>query len=388
MSNIGTQIKENKHPLDVHNFMIIRKFIDASKARYLGLTYKKHCQDNDLGSDDGQVKDAFFTYNYKPFLELLCQKIDQMSDLLGEQVIPTYSYSRVYKRGSILPKHIDRPECEISVTIHLQGDCEWPINIITPSGETVSIILGPGDALVYKGNVAEHWRNPFPGSWYAQVFLHYVKSNGQHLDRYFDRYFDRFGRKNILNDDIHVDNSEKYIMVFDNIIPKEVCDDVINEYKNSFEFEDALLIGGVVDKTIRNCNTLVISNPDVIQKNKVVREKIDKQLYKCLSLATEKYCETYRNCSIRKDDGFVLLCYKKGEFYVEHTDNGINNRTLTCIMILNDDYEGGKLRFFSGKYTPELKKGSIIIFPSAFMFPHEVTEVTSGVRYSIVSWIS
>lgn len=384
MSSIEPHLKDKKHPLDVYNFMIIRKFIDASQARYLGLTYKKYCQDNDVKTNDGQVKNASFTYNHKPFLELLCQKVDQMSDLLGEQVIPTYSYSRVYKRGSILPKHTDRPECEISVTIHLQGDCEWPINILTPSGDTVSVILGPGDALVYKGMDAEHWRNPFPGSWYAQVFLHYVKSNGKHSEKYFDR----FHHKKILNDGSYINNPHEYIMTFDNIIPDEICDSIIEEYKDSFDFRDALLFGGKVDKTIRNCNSLLISDKELIAQNLEVRQKIDEELYKSLSLATEKYCETYRNCSIRKDDGFILLRYKTGEFYVQHTDDGVDNRTLTCIMILNDEYEGGKLKFFSGKYTPELKKGSIIIFPSAFLFPHQVTKVTSGVRYSIVCWIS
>jgi predicted 2-oxoglutarate/Fe(II)-dependent dioxygenase YbiX len=33
-----------------------------------------------------------------------------------------------------------------------------------------------------------------------------------------------------------------------------------------------------------------------------------------------------------------------------------------------------------------LKTGDILMFPSNFMYPHEVTECTKGTRYSFVSW--
>ena len=81
--------------------------------------------------------------------------------------------------------------------------------------------------------------------------------------------------------------------------------------------------------------------------------------------------------------------YEIGEFYKEHIDGSAEHsvRTLSCSIILNDDYEGGKLKFFNGNYEVEAKKGDMILFPSNFMFPHQVTPVTKGVRYSIVTWI-
>jgi hypothetical protein len=58
---------------------------------------------------------------------------------------------------------------------------------------------------------------------------------------------------------------------------------------------------------------------------------------------------------------------------------------LSVIGILNNDYQGGKLTFFDD-YEIETTVGDIIIFPSSFLYPHKVTEVLAGTRYSLVSW--
>ena len=59
---------------------------------------------------------------------------------------------------------------------------------------------------------------------------------------------------------------------------------------------------------------------------------------------------------------------------------------LSIIGILNDDYEGGELFMFEDKKI-DIKKGDLLIFPSNFLYPHEITPVTKGVRYSYVSWL-
>ena len=50
------------------------------------------------------------------------------------------------------------------------------------------------------------------------------------------------------------------------------------------------------------------------------------------------------------------------------------------------EYEGGDLRLYGGDDydTAPKKQGTIIGFPSYVL--HEVTPVTSGVRYSLVGW--
>jgi hypothetical protein len=59
---------------------------------------------------------------------------------------------------------------------------------------------------------------------------------------------------------------------------------------------------------------------------------------------------------------------------------------LTIIGVLNDDYEGGELIMFEDKKI-DTKAGDILIFPSNFLYPHEITPVLKGVRYSYISWV-
>jgi alkylated DNA repair dioxygenase AlkB len=103
-----------------------------------------------------------------------------MSSVTKLDLIPTYSYARIYKHGDVLHRHKDRPSCEISATLNLGGD-EWPL-FLDPTGEIgnegVQVNLKPGDALIYKGTIVEHWREPFAGYECGQVFFHYNDKNG------------------------------------------------------------------------------------------------------------------------------------------------------------------------------------------------------------------
>jgi len=59
---------------------------------------------------------------------------------------------------------------------------------------------------------------------------------------------------------------------------------------------------------------------------------------------------------------------------------------LSCLGVLNDDYEGGEFIMFDD-YEIKLKQGDLIIFPSNFLYPHKVEPVTKGTRYSYISWV-
>ena len=87
-----------------------------------------------------------------------------------------------------------------------------------------------------------------------------------------------------------------------------------------------------------------------------------------------------------------LLKYNSGGKYNVHTDHYTNSpRHLSIIINLNEEYEGGDLIFTDQKKVEvkriKLGKGSIVFFPSNFMYPHSITPITKGVRYSIVSWL-
>ena len=58
---------------------------------------------------------------------------------------------------------------------------------------------------------------------------------------------------------------------------------------------------------------------------------------------------------------------------------------LSILGLLNDDFEGGDFLMLDGKKV-NLSAGDIILFPSNFLYPHAVTTITKGTRYSFVSW--
>jgi len=58
---------------------------------------------------------------------------------------------------------------------------------------------------------------------------------------------------------------------------------------------------------------------------------------------------------------------------------------LTVLGGLNDDYTGGEFIMWDSEVI-KLPAGAIAVFPSNFLYPHEVRPVKSGVRYSYVSW--
>ena len=58
---------------------------------------------------------------------------------------------------------------------------------------------------------------------------------------------------------------------------------------------------------------------------------------------------------------------------------------LSIVGALNEDYEGGEFMMWQDTEIT-LPQGSVLIFPSNFMYPHEVKEVASGTRYTYVTW--
>ena len=136
--------------------------------------------------NDEQVPNTYSHYGDVAMETLLLAVQPKMEKLTKIKLIPTYAYARIYKKGDILHRHKDRFSCEISTTLNLGGD-EWPIYIekdpkkgglkdnkyISDNTKGIKVILKPGDMLVYKGNLCEHWRDAFEGKDCGQVFLHY-----------------------------------------------------------------------------------------------------------------------------------------------------------------------------------------------------------------------
>lgn len=106
--------------------------------------------------------------------------------LVGKQLYPTYTYSRIYVKNESLQVHTDRHACEYSITLALKYDEKiWPFWIETSKGP-VEILLDIGDVLIYNGISVHHWRTPLEGRFHYQAFIHYVDKNGPYTAQRYD----------------------------------------------------------------------------------------------------------------------------------------------------------------------------------------------------------
>ena len=412
-----------------NNYLIIPNFISKNKALSLAKEFGQYAKDNNLSGDD-QAENSHSSYNYISFLELLCEKTPEISSILEETVLPTYSYARIYKNSSILENHTDRDACEISLTIHLDGDQVWPICIETPSGEHKSVCLNSGDAMLYFGCTAKHWREKYFGEEYIQVFLHYVRSRGKRFHAYFDmdnpkennlkpcntnanikynidtvdfqliesspkennNLVENVVEEKVKSPTIIIPKSqtklEDFIHVFDDVMPEHLCDSILKEYKDSNQWQDTVLSSGEIDKSYRNSCQISMSSDFIINENYELRKSLDESIFVSVSNIKNRYSDIHPSFYTEIDTGYQLIRYKEGEFFREHTDSyGGEHRTLSCSIQLNEDYDGGEFAFFDREIMIRSKKGSAIVFPSNFMYLHEVMPVIRGTRYTIMTWM-
>ena len=143
--------------------------------------------------NDGMIENTFSCYADIAMETILRGLKKKMEDVTGCSLYENYSYARIYKHGDILKRHIDRFSCEISATLFLGGDA-WPIYLDPKGGmgnEGLEVNLRPGDMLVYKGKILEHWRYPLTGTHTVQCFLHYndASTEGSEENKYDKRPF-------------------------------------------------------------------------------------------------------------------------------------------------------------------------------------------------------
>ena len=140
---------------------------------------------------DSQAPGDFSKYGDPIFDALLSLGTEKMCELTGKDLIPTYSYHRLYTQGTELKRHKDRPSCEISTTLCIgydnsnvdaskYPDWDWPMFVKEKNGKEIPVHMKPGDMIIYRGCELEHWREPYWGKNHAQVFLHYNEKGGQY----------------------------------------------------------------------------------------------------------------------------------------------------------------------------------------------------------------
>lgn len=104
------------------------------------------------------------------------------------------------------------------------------------------------------------------------------------------------------------------------------------------------------------------------------------------------YLDQYLNhygAKIEKFESPQLLRYGQEQKFHDHIDDHpFFTRRVSLTYYLNDDYEGGDVEFKRHGLRFKAAKNQLLIFPSNYIFNHEVHPVTDGLRYVIVQWMA
>ena len=181
---------------------------------------------------------------------------------------------------------------------------------------------------------------------------------------------------------------EDYISV-KNYIPTEVCEELIDEC-NKKEWKKHTWNNYAAGTH----NSEPTKELDVMPCTQEQQDKITPYLLKALedyqikvSVPGEK-----TQSFLTKFSPIRFNKYEVGTLMREHYDHihslfdgkmrGVP--IVSIVANLNESYEGAE--FYCRGKEIKLKTGDILLFPSNFMYPHEVKETTKGTRYSFVSW--
>ena len=146
---------------DAFDFMSENNMLPNSPLRFFG------------NRVDPQTPGVYSHYGDFAMETLLLKCMPIVEAKTNLKLVPTYSYARIYEKGSELKIHTDRPSSEVAVSLNIGGD-SWPLYL----GPNIKIDLDPGDLVVYAGNELEHWRNKFEGDTCVQAFLMYNHVDG------------------------------------------------------------------------------------------------------------------------------------------------------------------------------------------------------------------
>jgi hypothetical protein len=184
---------------------------------------------------------------------------------------------------------------------------------------------------------------------------------------------------------------KNFIKIYDEVLPWSVVSNLIR-FATISDFEETKIGGDKNSKTdfnVRRTYALPLSNLNNSLAN--VHWFNFLHFYFNKKLIQYKSDLNILDYSYKKILNIEILKYQETGFYTWHVDHFADiPRTMSCILLLNNDYEGGNICFRnpdrSGEWEVEVKPNRMIIWPSTFLYPHTVKPVTKGTRYSVVAW--
>ena len=178
---------------------------------------------------------------------------------------------------------------------------------------------------------------------------------------------------------------EEAIVVLNNLIDKNFFND-IKKYIDKMATDKLRVANNYLDESRRNVFGYTLT--DSVTLDEIFFKQIDKIIQQHYVYYKFKfpYLETSK---INQVDLLKYEVNGKYEIHTDHFEKG--QRTLSIILNLNEEYEGGDFVFYNQNNTEmkrvKCKTGTCIMFPSSFQYPHRIEPITKGTRYSIVAWL-
>lgn len=161
-----------------------------------------------------------------------------------------------------------------------------------------------------------------------------------------------------------------------------------SDINSKIRWDRAPTIGQGIFQDARTNDMINITHNAEFLDNPIM-QNIHNQFHLMLLAAAIPYARRYNIESTLYPEQFSILKYSGGQEYKPHADGGTTYvpRQISAVCYLNDDYDGGELEFpyFGIKIKPE--PGMLILFPSNFAYAHAALPVTSGNKYTLVTWM-
>ena len=164
----------------------------------------------------------------------------------------------------------------------------------------------------------------------------------------------------------------------------DACANLLMEVNSSPTTQAPVYIEGTegnVHENVRKTTSLHPSDDTISQMwNRLIQQK---------PLLEQHFGVTLTDCERPQ-----FLRYEKGDFFVRHQDGNTHQldfdhlriRRISIVVFLNDSFTGGALRFYDGETTFDLRgePGLLVAFRAELF--HEVSPVTDGRRFTMITW--
>ena len=167
-------------------YAVVRDVLNPVQIGALRCYYRALVADGRLPLGDEQVAERYRLHSEPAAMFFHPQLAELVGRVAGEPVRPSYLYFASYPSGSALPRHVDRLQCEFSISLQIDyspepdGRCGWPLFFEHPDlpGGVAATDLGLGDAVFYRGRQLAHYRDRLAdGHRSSSLFFHYVRED-------------------------------------------------------------------------------------------------------------------------------------------------------------------------------------------------------------------